>query len=188
MKNYYSRQNLWMLFLVCAFPLHLWALLMAFRDISWLSARTNFGDALGVISYGMIFALAESVLIFMPVLLCGFLVPKEWGRERRLAVIAAMILILSAWAIFSQIYAMRGWDIPWAWYEFLIGSAHPLRIIYAVVLGGLLPGIIFPIFTVYRNEKSLKSFLDAMDRISLLTTFYLFIDFLALMVVVFRNI
>jgi hypothetical protein len=188
MKNYYSKQGLWMLFLVCAFPLHLWTLLLAFRDISWLTEHTNLWDAIGVVSYGMLFAFAESILVFVLALLCGWLVPFHWGREKRLAVMGMLVLVLSVWAIISQVYVMQEWDIPGAWYGFLINSAHPLRIIYAVALGVVVPGIVLPVFMVYRSEKLLKGLLDAIDRISLLTTVYLFIDFLAFVVVIFRNI
>jgi len=46
-----------MLFLISAFPLHVWTLLLAFRDFSWLTERTNLWDAIGVLSYGLIYAL-----------------------------------------------------------------------------------------------------------------------------------
>ena len=69
--NRYSRQGLGSLFLTCAFPLHFWALLMAFRDISWVAERTNLWDAIGVLGYGLVFALVESILIFLVLALLG---------------------------------------------------------------------------------------------------------------------
>ena len=55
----YTRQGLWTLFLMCALPLHIWTLILAFRDLPWLTDRTNAWDAFGVMSYGLIFALVE---------------------------------------------------------------------------------------------------------------------------------
>ena len=60
----YTRQGLWSLFLMCAFPLHAWTLILAFRDISWLTDRTNAWDAVGVTSYGLVFAFVESMVLF----------------------------------------------------------------------------------------------------------------------------
>ena len=74
----YSRQGLWFLFLISAFPIHFWTLILVFRDISWLTERTNAWDAIGVASYGMVFAFVESVVIFLVLALLGLLTPKQW--------------------------------------------------------------------------------------------------------------
>ena len=71
LSNYYKTQDVWTLFLISAFPLHVWTLLLGFQDISWLAERTNFFDALSVISYGLVFALFESLLLLVVVLLLG---------------------------------------------------------------------------------------------------------------------
>src|SRR3972149_6026554 len=52
MSKQYSKKGLWTLFLMCAFPLHVWAFILSFMDFSWVAERTNTWDALGVISYG----------------------------------------------------------------------------------------------------------------------------------------
>src|SRR5512141_1446140 len=70
----YTRQGLWSLFLMCAFPLHVWALILAFRDVSWVTERTNSWDAVGVVAYGLLFTLVESVLVFGIMTLLGFLI------------------------------------------------------------------------------------------------------------------
>ena len=73
----YSKQGLWNLFLICAFPLHVWTIILAFRDFSWVTERTNSWDALGVVSYGLIFALIESVAVFLVALVARFSGFKE---------------------------------------------------------------------------------------------------------------
>ena len=97
----YSRQGLWSLFLMCAFPLHVWALLLAFRDISWLTERTNAWDAIGVLSYGVMFALIESVFVFAVIVLLGLLVPASWSKDKRTGLLAVLVLILAAWGMVS---------------------------------------------------------------------------------------
>jgi len=188
MKKYYSKQNLWSLFLMCAFPLHLWTLLLAFRDISWVAERTNFWDAIGVMSYGMLFAFLESFLVFLVALLLGLLLPSSWGRDKRLAIISMLVFVLAFWAMASQLYALQVWSFPNALLGLLAGSAHPLRYIYLIALFLVVPSVILPILTIYRSEKTLATMLDMIGRFSLLTTVYLMLDFAALIVVGVRNI
>ena len=74
----YTRQGLWTLFLMCALPLHIWTLILAFRDLPWLTDRTNAWDAFGVMAYGLIFALAESILLFLVFLVLAAQY-ESWG-------------------------------------------------------------------------------------------------------------
>ena len=133
-KIYYSKQALGSLFFISAFPLHLWTLLLSFRDISWVAERTNFWDAIGVVSYGMIFAFLESILFFLFALLCGMLIPLRWGKDKRLAITSILALTLALWSILSQLYALRVWGMPDVFIKFLSMSSHPLRTIYFVAL------------------------------------------------------
>jgi hypothetical protein len=188
MKKYYSKQDLWSLFLICAFPLHLWTLLLAFRDVAWIAERTNFWDAIGVVSYGMIFAFLESFLLFLLALLCGMLIPLSWGKYKRLAIISMLVLVLALWAMLSQLYALQSWNVPDILLGFLAGSAHPLRYIYFIILAFMVPSVVLPILMIYRSERILRVVLDMVGRISLLTMFYLLLDFMALIIVLFRNI
>jgi hypothetical protein len=188
MKKYYSKQDLWSLFLMSAFPLHLWTLLMAFRDISWVAERTNFTDALGVVSYGLIFAFLESLVLFLSALLLGILIPVTWGKEKRLAITSMLIFVLAFWAILGQLYALQNWDISGALLGWLAGSVHPLREIYFITLVFIVPTIILPILAIYRSKKTLAKILDMIGRVSLLTMVYLLLDIVALIVVVARNI
>lgn len=184
----YSRQGLWSLFLICAFPLHFWAFLLIFRDISWLVERTNAWDAIGAASYGMIFAFTESVLIFCIIALLGFFTPKQWETDRRIAFLALLILITSVWGMIGQLLFL--WNIfpPPQAIQFLRGSSHPLRIIYTVCLIVVTPTVLLPVYAFIRSNKAVMFMQNLMERLSLLTMFYLFFDLLALMIVIVRNI
>ena len=188
MKKFYSKQDLWSLFLMCAFPLHLWTLLLAFRDVSWVAERTNFADAIGVVSYGMIFAFLESLLLFLFAVLLGMLIPVRWGNGKRLSIISMLVFMLTLWAMISQLYMLQNWGIPRALLAFLVESAHPLRNIFLIALVFVTPSAVLPVLMVYRSNKALETISDMIGRISLLTMFYLLLDFMALIVVLFRNI
>src|SRR5512134_2915468 len=130
----YSRQGLWSLFLICAFPLHFWTLILVFRDISWLTERTSAWDAIGAASYGMVFAFTESLVIFLVAVLLGFLTPKRWQIDKRVAFLSLLILITAIWGMIGQLLFLWNIFLPPQAIQFLRGSSHPLRIIYMICL------------------------------------------------------
>jgi hypothetical protein len=184
----YSRQGLASLFLTCAFPLHFWTLILVFRDISWLTERTNVWDAIGVASYGMIFALIESGLIFLVVALLGFIIPKQWHSDRRIAFLGLLILITSLWAMISQLLFLWNVSLPLPAIQFLRNSDHPLRILYAGSLLIVSATILLPVYLFIRSKKAVSFMQSLMERLSLLTMLYLFFDLVGLVIVVIRNI
>jgi hypothetical protein len=184
----YSKKGLWSLFLICAFPLHLWTLIFAFRDISWLTERTNLWDAIGVVSYGMIFAFVESIVIFLVLALLGLILPAQWYSDRRIAFLSLLILLTSAWGMISQLLLVWSVPLPIQAIRFLRSSNHPLRILYAACLAVVTPTILLPVYLFIKSKKSIAFMQDLMERLSLLATFYLFFDLVGLIIVIIRNI
>ncbi|MBI3172998.1 MAG: hypothetical protein HYZ25_04720 [Chloroflexi bacterium] len=184
----YSKQGLWSLFLMCAFPLHFWTLILVFRDIQWMTERTNFWDALGVASYAMVFAFLESLLLFLILTLLGFLVPTRWTRETRIALLSALFLILSIWAMLGQLYFLAAVQTP-GWFIFLMArTGHPVRILYALALILVTPTLALPAWFALRSEKFLNSVNSLIERLSLLSGLYLFFDVIGLIIIVIRNL
>jgi hypothetical protein len=184
----YSKKGLESLFLTSSFPLHFWALLLAFRDISWLTERTNLWDAIGVVSYGLIFAFVESVMIFLGLVLIGFVIPWQWPSDRRITFLALLILLLSLWGIIGQLLFLWNVSLPPQAIQFLRSSSHPLRILYAACLLVVVPTILLPIYLFVRSKRSVAFMQDLMERFSLLTMLYLLFDAVGLVIVIIRNI
>jgi hypothetical protein len=184
----YSKQGLWSLFLICAFPLHLWTLILAFRDISWVTERTNAWDAIGVVSYGLIFAFVESVVIFLIFALLGLLTPKQWESDRRITFLAFLVLITSVWGMISQLLFLWNVSLPEQAIEFLRRSNHPLRIMYAACLIVVTPTVLLPAYSFIRSKKAVTVMQNLMERLALLTSFYLFFDVLGLIIIIIRNL
>lgn len=184
----YSKQGLWSLFLMCAFPLHFWTLILVFRDIQWMTERTNFWDALGVASYAMVFAFLESLLLFLILTLLGFLVPTRWTRETRIALLSVLFLILSIWAMLGQLYFLAAVQTP-GWFIFLmVRIGHPVRILYALALILVTPTLALPAWFALRSEKFLNSVNSLIERLSLLSGLYLFFDVIGLIIIIIRNL
>ena len=184
----YSRQGLWSLFLMCALPLHAWALLLAFRDLSWLTERTNAWDAVGVLCYGLLFALIESVLLFLVMAALGLIIPRHWDPERRTALLGALVLVLCLWAMLGQLFFLTNAHMPERVVRFLVRSGHPLRIMYPVIVGLVGGSFLLPAWAVLRSAKGLRFVGGLIERLALLATLYLVFDVAALVIVVIRNL
>lgn len=184
----YSQKGLGALFLTCAFPIHFWALLLAFRDISWLTERTNLWDAIGVVSYGLLFAFVESVMIFLVLVLIGFIIPPQWPSDRRITFLALLILLFSLWGVIGQLLFLWNVSLPAQAIQLLRNSSHPLRILYAACLVVVILTISLPIYWFVRSKRSVAFMQDLMERFSLLTMLYLLFDAAGLVIVIIRNI
>ena len=184
----YSRQGLWSLFLMCALPLHAWTMVLAFRDMSWVTDRTNAWDAVGVFSYGLVFALAESLIIFLLVALLGFLVSPRWDRDLRVSLLTVLVLMLSIWAILEQLFFLLEVRLPGGIINLLVQSGHPLRTLYLMVAALLVITIMGPVVLVVRSEGARRFVHGLIDRLSLLAILYLVFDLIGLVIVVVRNL
>jgi hypothetical protein len=173
---------------MCAFPLHVWAMLLAFQDVSWLIERTNLWDAVGVVSYALVFAFVESVAIFLIVVALGYLVSPAWDKERRVALLCVLVLLTSAWAMLGQLYFLWGVSVPAQVSAFLSQADRPVRVMYLAALLIVTPTILIPTFFILRSERSLPLTRGLIERLSLLTMFYLFFDVAGLLIVILRNI
>lgn len=187
-KQRYSARGLWSLFLICAFPLHLWTLIMVFRDLSWVAERTNAWDAVGLAAYGMIFALAETLFIFAIVAFLGLFTPGSWTYERRIGFLSLLVLILSLWAMFSQLYFLWNMSLPQAVLQFLRSSSHPFRFIYGGTFAIVFLTVLLPIYFFIKSNKGITIMQDLVERFTSVATFYLVFDLLGLIIILFRNV
>ena len=187
-KTWYTRQGLWSLFLICALPIHLWTLILAVKDFSWVSERTNAWDAIGVLSYGMVFAFVESLAVTLAAVLLGFLISRQWEQGRRIALLSTLVLIAALWAMAGQLYFLWGISIPGTILGFLAGTGHPVRILYAVGLALVTPTVLIPAYLVLESDRVFQAVQEFSGRLALLAGLYLLIDAVCLVILVARNL
>ena len=161
---------------------------MGFRDFSWVTERTNAWDAIGAISYGLLFAFIESLLVFLVTTLSGFLLPRQWSIEKRISFLTLLILVTSLWAMVSQLLFLWNVGLPaWA-IDALRNSGHPLRILYAACLAVVAGTVLLPVYFFLRAKKGVPIMQNIIERLSLLTTFYLCFDVLGVIIILIRNL
>jgi hypothetical protein len=173
---------------MCALPLHIWTLILAFRDFDWVTERTNSWDAVGVAAYGLLYALIESAVIFITAALLGLLVSARWGEKRRVALTSALIVIASLWSMFNQMYFLNEMHPP-AWlFGLSATTGRPLVTLYALALAASSISVIVPTWFILKSDRALGLVSEGIERLSTLMLLYLFFDAAALVVVIIRNV
>jgi hypothetical protein len=184
----YTLPGIFQLFLVTAFPIHVWALLLAFGDVSWVAARTNAWDAVGLVSYAMFYALLETIAISLIVLILGFLLPASWGVERRVGLLGTLFLTLALWAILGQLFFMFDYHFPAWMIDFLVRSSHPVRVIWGIEMPMVSLSFLLPAALLTRSKKAQNAVSEIFGRIVVLSSFYLVLDVAGIVVIALRNI
>jgi len=187
-QSKYTLKESFDLFLVCAFPIHIWALLMAFRDFSWVAERTRIWDAIGLVAYALLIALLESIGVFILVLLLAWLLPTYWQSSKRIALTGSLFLILSAWAMLGQGYFLMQNPLPEGLFTLLAASEHPARILAAIILPLITLSVAIPALLIYKSSKILEGVLQFFERLTLLSIFYLLLDAMGIVVLIVRSL
>lgn len=188
-----TKGDLFVLFLIVAFPIHAWSIFMILQDFQWVMERTvSIWDGIGYASYSLVFALFESIVIFIIVVLLSMLLPKRWNRHQVLAGMGLTVFTVSFWTILNQLYFFYNTStlvrsLP----NIFIGLEHPIRVFY-LAAGALfiliLASIIIPLFLIHRSKPFLANVTSIMDRLIILSGLYILFDIMGVIVIVIRNV
>lgn len=186
LEQYYSKQEVWTLFLISAFPLHVWALILFFWDFSWIEERSGTWNSIGVGAYALVIAMVESVFVLLVSLLLGFLIPKVWSLRERASAMALIILLMSVWAILGQLYFISAPNLTWLILT-LASFSSPLFMLYLGLGGIVVISFVIPIWFALNSEKFRRGLDAVVERVSLLTILYLAVDAVSIIIVAWRN-
>ncbi|MFC1936638.1 hypothetical protein ACFLYP_03115, partial [Chloroflexota bacterium] len=99
----FSSGELFSLFLITVFPIHVWSTFIIFIDAkSILELTKSIWDVLGYAGYAFAFSLLESAVIFILVLGLSYLLPIHWRSTQKLSTAGSLIFIFSLWAMLGQ--------------------------------------------------------------------------------------
>jgi hypothetical protein len=188
MTTYYTRQSLRSLFLICAFPLHLWTIVFGLIDMSWTTVRTNLWDAVGVLSYALTFTFLESLVVWLAATLLGFLLPRHWDAGRRAMMMGMLVLIAAIWAMAGSLYFLLGKPFPAFVLNFLARSGHPLKLLFAGSGALVLFTFAVPLYLSLRSEHFCNKVQEGLKNLALLSSVYIALDAVGLFIVIIRNL
>lgn len=171
------RKEAWALFLVCMLPVHLRAYLAFFYALpSYIKYVTSWG-IWGTFSYIQLFALVESVLIFVFLLIVNISLPKRFFREKFLPQGIVFLLVIFVW-IFPLHYQQEIFDLD-------------LRLRYLLSFFWLLSiaaAIFYSSRALRRSVKFERLVLAFGERVEMLGLLFFGIDILAFVTVAVRLI
>jgi len=171
-----SKKDYFDLFLVVAFPIHIWAIFIFLKKAPILILPLNLYHMLGTAAYVLVSALVESLVVFSVLFLLSLLLPAQLFRSRLLPTGTVIILLASISAAFIHFHGV--WRIQSVGYSLWAG-------------GWVLFGVVSSIPAVYwighhpRLQTAIRS---TAERLSLLSQVYLFFDGLAILLILLRNL
>jgi hypothetical protein len=156
----------------CVFLVQVWSIVAVLRAVPAWILYMNIGELIGTFAYTQAFALIESLLVLAGLLLLAFILPGKLFRDRFVAQGSLAVFLTAIWAIISHVY---GQDLGiWANRRFLIWAA--LLIFVIVVASGF----------VYRFKGLQHGLETIVERLTVLSTLYMVVDVLSILIVLFR--
>jgi hypothetical protein len=168
-----STRNMILVFSVCAFPVFVWSILHLLYQVPGWLIQLNTWDLIGFIAYTQAFALIETLIIFILLVLLSVILPAQLLRAKFAAQASMIILLSSAWSIFL-FYNSE-----------IIYKATRVRLFWlALCLASI--GAIYVLIQRYTKlETRICSILGRLQPLSLI---YIAMGFLSLIIVLVRNV
>ena len=173
-----SRQEVLPVFAIFAFFGFSWAFYRMFWYVpSWLE-YLNTWKVLTIAAYVLAFALVESLLMLVPVILISLVFPARFFKDKFVVQGSSLAALISLGAVLIQrkinlVYRLELWQI----------LAYPLACLGAIVL------VILALSALYERVPTLKHFVQsAAERMTVFAYVYVPLSLVGLVVVILRNI
>lgn len=173
-------QEIKLVSLMVVFPVHAWSIIVFLFNLPATLLRMTINQLVGVLSYQLVFAFLESVFVSGSIVLLAFFLPQNWLRRNFTQRGSLLVFVSVIWllpihlnkmlALFNPFFGEPGWA-----YWFI------LVVIYVLTLYGLFK-------LLARSPKFSRSFQVLIEKISVLSWFYILLDFMSVWVIIIRLI
>lgn len=173
-KRFPNRQQLFQTFAVSVFLIQVWSIYNVWRAVpSWALAMDAW-TLVGTIAYTQAYALIESLLVLIFLVLVAFMLPGKLYRDRFVAQSSVALILAASGAVLAH---FKGDELGiWNARGFLIWA------IALLVLIGLASLLITRFDGLRRGIEALA------DRLQVLATVYIAIGVLSFLIVLVRNV
>ena len=172
-SRFASSEQLVLLFAACVFIVHVWSIISVLREVPAWILRLNYWDLIGVIAYTQVYALAESVVVFLILIVIAAILPARLFRDQMVALGTMIVLISSLWFVLAHYNddAIRLW-----------GGKQFLLILLVFIVS-----ILVPYALIQSYSKIAEIIYKIVERLAILAYFYVFIDLISIFIIVIRN-
>jgi hypothetical protein len=162
---------------------------MLIRDAGWITQRSGTDSLIGVASLSMIYALVESLLFFLLLLILSLLIPWKWDTKRVFAILGFIAIWVPIWDMASQVYRAANLTNPGFLVGWLVSTQHPVRYGYPLLAFIVLAVIALTsggIWLISFNQKFQQHVTNLLERITILSALYLVLDLVSMVVLAIR--
>jgi hypothetical protein len=170
-----AKSEYFRLFLVCAFPVHVWAYINLLNDMPSMVLEMGVWRILGVAAYVLVFALLESLLVFGLIFLVSFILPERLFGVKFVHVGAIFILICAIFFLLIHLYGQ--WEIESLKFEYWLALW--------VLIG--LSVFFIAVYWLTGNERVQNLLQSGIESLAVLSLLYISLDMLGLLVIIIRN-
>jgi len=162
-------------YLACLVPIVAWSVFRMLDDgLPGWSRQMRAWDVVGVVAYVQAFALFESIVVFIPILILSMVLPLSWFRDKFVALGTGIVYVSAAWFVLAQLNddTLRTWSfrqlLPWV-------GAYSASLLLMSAL-------------IHRSSRVEALINSLVHRVTVLASAYLLIALAAVVIVVIRNL
>ena len=161
-------------FAMIVFVIHIWSIYNLLVEVPAWILRLSTWELVGVVSYTLVFAFVESLIILFVFVLIAAILPERFFRQKFVSISVIFIVLAAIWVIPIHLYedTIRSWG--------MLGAVGFL----SLVLISFIAAYAF----VFRSSKFEESILSVAQRVTVLAVLYVLVDLAAFMVLVSRNV
>lgn len=175
-NKWLAKADYFKLFLVCSFPVHVWAYINLLNDMPAIQLEMGVWRILGVAAYVLGFALIESLFIFGLIFLVSIILPERLFGLKLVQVGSIFVLTTAIAALFIHFYGQ--WEIE--------SFSFAAWIALWAMIG--LSTFIVAVYWLNRNQQVRGIFQSGIERLAVLSLVYISLDILGLFVIIIRNL
>lgn len=170
-----SAREIFHVYLACLVPIVGWSVFhMLHEGVPGWSRQMAAWDVVGVVAYVQAFALVESTVVFVPLLLLSVVLPLGWFRDKFVAVGTGIVYLSAAWCVLAQLHddALRAWRfrqlVPW--------------------LAAFFASLLLVSALIHRSSRAEALITSFVERVTVLASAYLLVALAAVGIVLIRNL
>lgn len=165
-------------FATCAVPIYSWSILVYLSQVRGWVYHIPAWDVAGILFYVLVFAALESGAILLVLLLLGAILPGWILRDRFVVHGSALAILALGCAVVDHVVIARP--------SFSFAQQHPKWYNLGVV--AFLLALVVSCVLAYRHDRLAKVLSSAVERLVPLMSVYMLATFIAVVILVIRNL
>lgn len=179
-RKFPSKKEVLLLFSACVIPIHIWSIINILREIPTYLLSMTTGEIIGMIAYAQVFALFESIVVTLFLIILNIVLPSRIFNEKFVSQGSLIVFFTSIWMLFFH-YQVR-----------IIKGLSPSLFVYLALIWlwvmtyiGLLCA---SLILIRKNAQFEQRIIDLVERLTVLSATYVLIDIVSIFIVIGRNV